>query len=167
MDRHRAVGYASLYCRCALGIGFLSSVADRFGVWGAPGTGGVAWGSFHNFLAYTAVLNPFLPGSLIPIVGWCVTFAETGLGLALVLGYRIREAAILGAILLLAFALGMTIGLGVKAPVDYSVFPASAGALLLGLCGRSFFSIDALRARRSLSPRPPRRKATWEGPLDG
>ena len=91
-------------------------------------------------------------GSLIPVVGWFVTSAETALGLALVLGYRTREAATLSGILLLAFALGMTIGLGVKAPVDYSVFSASAGSLLLGLYGGSSFGIEALLAKGKSDP---------------
>ena len=153
IDRNRVLGYVSLYLRLALGVGFLSSVADRFGVWGAPGTRGVAWGSFPNFLAYTTLLNPYLPGSLIPLVGWFVTFAETALGVALILGYRTSQGATFSGILLLAFALGMTIGLGVKAPVDYSVFPASAGSLLLGLYGRSRFSLDALLEMKRPDPR--------------
>lgn len=72
---------------------------------------------------------------------------ETALGVALIIGYRTRLAATLSGLLLLTFAVSMTIALGVKAPLDYSVFPASAGALLLGLYGRSPFSVDALLAK--------------------
>jgi hypothetical protein len=49
--------YVTLYLRLALAAAYLSSVADRFGLWGA----GVGWGNFANFLDYTAKLNPFLP----------------------------------------------------------------------------------------------------------
>ena len=38
-DRNRLLAYGSLYLRWALGISFLSAVADRFGVWGAAGGG--------------------------------------------------------------------------------------------------------------------------------
>ena len=46
--------------RLALAAAFLSAVADRLGLWGPPGTPGVAWGSFEPFLAYTATINPWL-----------------------------------------------------------------------------------------------------------
>ncbi len=127
----RAVQYSAIFLRLALGAGFLSAVADRFGLWGAPGASGVAWGDFGHFLTYTAQLNPFLPASLIPAVGWVATAAEVILGAALLLGVRLRETAFLSGVLLLAFAFGMILGSGPKAPLDYSVFTAAAGAFLL------------------------------------
>lgn len=123
--------YLPIYLRVALGVAFLSAVADRFGLWGAPGSPGVAWGNFQNFLDSTATLNPYLTASLIPAFGWFVTGAELTLGLALIAGYRMRITALLSGFLLLAFALGLTIGAGIKAPLDASVFSASAGAFLL------------------------------------
>ena len=148
----RAAEYSTVYLRLALGSAFLSSVADRFGLWGATGAKNVAWGNFDNFLAYTAMLNPYAPSSLIPALGWIVTLAEATLGLLLILGFRIRETVALSGALLLVFAIGMTIGLGIKAPLDYSVFAASAGAFLLAAHGKSPFSIDALRGRDHLVP---------------
>jgi uncharacterized membrane protein YphA (DoxX/SURF4 family) len=144
---NRFTEFGTVYLRLALGIGFLSAVADRFGLWGAPGAKGVAWGSFDNFLTYTATLNPFLPSSLVPAVSWIATFAELILGLLLVLGFRIRETAALSGVMLLLFAIGMITGVGIKAPLDYSVFAASAGAFLLAAVGKSPLSIDALRRR--------------------
>jgi len=49
--------------------------------------------------------------------------------------------------LLLAFALGMIIGVGVKAPLDYLVVTASAGAFLLYGYGKSPLSIATLLER--------------------
>ncbi len=66
----RVTRYSVVYLRWALGVAFLSAVADRFGFWGAPGGRNVAWGDFGSFLAYTATLNWFLPASWIPVVGW-------------------------------------------------------------------------------------------------
>ena len=40
----RAAGFSSV--RLALGLSFLSAVADRFGWWGAFGQLNVAWGNF-------------------------------------------------------------------------------------------------------------------------
>jgi uncharacterized membrane protein YphA (DoxX/SURF4 family) len=119
--------YSTIYLRLALGAAYLSSVASRFGLWGQ----GDSWGNFHNFLVYTAKLNPFLPASLIPPVGWLATIAETVLAVLIVFGIRLRMASILSGILLLLFAIGMAIGFGVKEPLDYSVLTASAASLLL------------------------------------
>jgi uncharacterized membrane protein YphA (DoxX/SURF4 family) len=67
------------------------------------------------------------------------------LGLALVLGFFTRVAALLSGLMLLSFALTMTFALGVKAPLDFSVFSASAGALLLAAYGKYPLSIAAVR----------------------
>ena len=122
-----------LYARIALGVGFLSAVADRFGLWGRPGSRNVAWGDFPHFLHYAAVLNPFVPVRLIPALGWTVTVCEVVCGVALIAGLALRPIALLSSLLLLGFATGMTVGTGVKTAFDASVFAASAGALLLAL----------------------------------
>ena len=132
----------ALYLRLALAAAFLSAVADRLGLWGGPGDPGVAWGDFDNFLAYTSSLVPFVPESGVFGIGWIVTVAEVGLALALLLGYRVRAAAAGSGLLLLVFALGMVLGDGPKAPLDASVFTASAGALLLYVYPRSYLSVD-------------------------
>lgn len=130
---HRLASYAPMYLRLALAATFLMAVGDRFGLWGPPGAPNVAWGDFQNFLAYTAILNPYLPASWIPLVGWTATVAEVVLGLALIVGFRTRVTALLSGVLLLLFAIGMTVGLGIGAPLSYSVFTASAGAFLLAV----------------------------------
>jgi hypothetical protein len=117
--------------RIALATGFLSAVADRFGLWGPPGSPGVAWGDLTQFNAYVAKLNWFIPTGLIPVVGWASTMAETGLGLALLIGWNLRWVSLASALLLLSFAATMTVALGPKAPLDFSVFTAAAAAFLL------------------------------------
>ena len=138
--------YCIVFLRIALGIAFLSAVADRFGYWGQPGEASVAWGNFDNFLDYVAVLNPYLPDSLIPAVGWGATIAEIALGAALILGYRLRPAALMSGILLLIFAVSMVINTGLKSPLDYSVFTASAAAFFLYVHAKDSFSLDSLRS---------------------
>ena len=140
---------AALYVRLALATAFLSAVADRFGGWGPPDSAGVAWGDFGRFLSYTGSLVPFLPPDGVAALGWVVTIAEILLGISLLFGLRVREAAVGSAILLLGFALGMMVGDGVKAPFDASVFSASAGALLLYAHPKSFWSLDAVFLSRS------------------
>jgi uncharacterized membrane protein YphA (DoxX/SURF4 family) len=113
---------AKIYLRLALAAAYLSSVASRFGLWGA----GTGWGNFQNFLEYTGKLNPFLPASFIPFVGWMATIAETLFAFLLIVGFRLKETAFLSGILLILFAIGMTLGFGFKEPLDYSVYTASA-----------------------------------------
>jgi hypothetical protein len=121
------------FLRLSLAIGFLSAVADRLGLWGPPGAAGVAWGSWAPFVAYVARLNWFAAPALVPILAWVATVAEVGLALGLLLGWQLHWFALGSGLLLLAFALAMTFALGLKAPLDYSVFAASAGAFFLAV----------------------------------
>ena len=65
----------------------------------------------------------------------------------LVLGWKTRITALLSGVLLTIFALTMTMALGIKAPLDFSVFSAAGGALLLGMCTDFPFSLDELVRR--------------------
>jgi putative oxidoreductase len=119
--------------RIALATAFLSAVADRFGLCGPPGAENVAWGAWAPFVDYTGVLLPFLPKGLISLSAILATAAEIVLGLWLLVPWKPRHAAFASAALLLGFALSMVLALGVKAPLNYSVFTAAAAAFLLGV----------------------------------
>src|SRR5215467_12603699 len=140
--------YASLYLRIALAAVFLTSVTDRFGLWGPSVTMNVAWGDMTHFMAYTGELNPWFPNGMIPVVAWFVTVAETLLALALLLGFHTRVSAQLSGWLLLAFAIGMTAGTGIKSALNASVFSASAGAFLLARSSAYPLSIEAAVGHR-------------------
>ena len=137
--------FSSVFLRLALGFSFLSAVADRFGLWGAFGEPHVAWGTFARFVAYTEKLNWFLPRSVDPALAIVATCAEALFGILLLLGWQTRATALLSGLLLLLFALTMTAALGIKAPLDFSVFSAAGGAFLLAGCAEYPFSIDQLR----------------------
>ena len=137
-----ATSAVALFARIALGAGFLSAVADRFGLWGAVGASGVAWGDFERFTAYTATLLGPVPTSWVPLFAVAATVAEIALGLLLWVGYRTRLAGLFSGVLLMAFALAMTFAGGVKDPLDSSVFSAAAGGLLLALVGGGRWSFD-------------------------
>jgi uncharacterized membrane protein YphA (DoxX/SURF4 family) len=139
--------FSSVFLRLALGISFLSAVADRFGVWGVYGQPNVSWGNYARFVDYAATLNWFLPAAMIPAVAMIATAAETLFGLLLVLGWNTRIVALLSGALLTTFALTMTMALGVKAALNLSVFSAAGGALLLGLRGDVPFSVDQVLRR--------------------
>lgn len=118
-----------LYARIALGAAFLSAVASRFGIWDKN----VGWENFANFTRYTAEVNSFMPASTIPFLAWTATIAELSLGIALIVGVWPRRVAFGSALLLGLFGTAMAISSGIKSPLDYSCFSASAGALLLTL----------------------------------
>lgn len=121
--------WAPRYARIAIGAAFLSAVAGRFGLW----QGYVRWESFDRFLARTAELNAWAPPFLVPVLAWSSTIAETTLAVALIAGIGLRWAALGSAVLLAWFGLAMLVYTGLKAPLDYSVFSASACALFLAL----------------------------------
>ena len=133
---------AGTWARVALGAGFLSAVMDRLGFLGPPGRNGITWGDVPHFLAQVATMNRFLPSSLIPPLGWTETAIEGSLGLLLVAGLRTRAAAAASGGLLLLFALEMTFAYGLKAPLDWSVWSASAAAFLLMQHPESVLSLD-------------------------
>ncbi|MGB6688566.1 MAG: DoxX family protein [Terracidiphilus sp.] len=116
-----------VYARIALGAAFLSAVADRFGLWGKYG----GWGNFANFTRYTAQVNSFMPAFTVPLLAWTATAAETCFGIALIVGLWPRWIALGSAILLALFGTAMAISSGIKSPLDYSVYSASAAAALL------------------------------------
>jgi putative oxidoreductase len=122
--------FAALYARFALAASFLSGIADRFGLYHGRNVG---YGNFAGFLSYTAKVNSFMPASTIPFLGWSATFFEFTFGVMLLLGLWTRWAALGSAALLVLFGTAMAISFGIKAPLDYSVFSASACALLLAL----------------------------------
>ncbi len=119
-----------LYLRLALGASFLSGIADRFGLYRGRNVG---YGDFAGFIHYTAKVNSFMPASAIPFLAWAATALELSFGIALVLGVWLRWTALGSSLLLVLFGTAMAISFGIKSPLDYSVFSASAGALVLAM----------------------------------
>jgi len=116
-----------LYARVALSSAFLSGIASRFGLYGKNH----GYGNFANFMRYTAEVNSFMPASTIPFLAWSASAAELFFGIALLLGIWPRWIALGSAFLLALFGIAMAISFGIKEPLDYSVFSASAAAMLL------------------------------------
>ncbi|MBS1599924.1 MAG: DoxX family protein [Bacteroidetes bacterium] len=129
---------ATLSLRIALAAGFISAVASRLSLWGKYSSG------WKNFLDYTAQVNSFAPKSIIPFLAVASTVLETAIALFLIIGYKTRIASVVAAILTLFFGLAMAFSFGVKEPLDYSVFAASAGAFLLSAMPEYKYSIDDL-----------------------
>lgn len=149
----RGPAAARLAAQVALAAAFLSAVADRFGFWGPPGAPSVAWGEFPHFVAYTAQTNGWWLGpghtAVAATLAWLATLAELGLGIALLLGMWIRQAAIASAGLLAVFAVALTAAFGPKPALDYSVWSAAAAALLLAMTdGPDLLTLGRAHARQ-------------------
>ena len=95
-------------------------------------------------MRYTAEVNAFMPAATIPFLAWAATAAELAFGVLLLTGWRLRLVAFLSAGLLALFAIAMTLSFGIKEPLDYSVFSASAAAVLLGLSAEGARSAGAV-----------------------
>ncbi len=149
MTKARIMGAAQWFLRLTLAAGFLAAVADRFGLWGPPGASNVAWGDWQPFVEYVAILNWFAPEPVIPALAWAATLAELLVALGLLIGWQLRWVAFAGGLLLLSFALTRTIALGIKAPLDFSVFAVAAGAFLLAAISGESERSPELAERRS------------------
>ncbi|WP_445432549.1 DoxX family membrane protein [Chryseobacterium indoltheticum] len=132
--------FPQLFLRVIISVTMLSAVADRFGLWGDNS----AWGNWGNFEKYTQQLTFFLPEMLSTFSAYAATFFEILFPLMLILGFKTKIAAYGSGFLLLVFALSMAIALGIKAPLDYSVWVGSAAAFLLATQKEFYFSLDTL-----------------------
>lgn len=138
--------YPQLVLRLALGLGFVLPVMDRFGVMGAPGAKGVAWGSWTKFIDYTNTLTPFLSRSLAEIGGGVVTAAELIFGVCLIIGFKTKYVAFGGALLTFVFGISMAIFLSLQAPFGYPVFVFTGAGLVLSCVDKFNWSVDGLLA---------------------
>lgn len=130
------------YLRIGLGASYLCAGLDRLGVWGPPGGARISWGDWQHFMDYAYKLLFFLPYGLANFVAGVASAAEIIFGVLLILGLLTRWAAIGSGILLLLFALSMTVALGIQAPLNYSVFTASAASFLLSTLPAYKWSLD-------------------------
>lgn len=131
-----------LMLRCALGIAFLSAVADRFGVWGPPDSPLTSWGNWENFVQYSGTLTFGALGQVQNFLALAATILELVLGIFLIFGFKVKYTALFSGILLLLFGIGMSFNTHIKYALDYSVFSACFGAFLLAFQTTDKFSTD-------------------------
>ena len=135
------VPWVATSVRLIIGIAFLENVIYRLGFIGPPGAPGVSWGDFAHFVAYTAQVNAFAPAELIPALAVLATIAEGTFALTMLLGIRVRLAAIGSALLLFVFASAMVMS-GLS-EMQYGVYLMSATAWALATVNASALSVDA------------------------
>jgi uncharacterized membrane protein YphA (DoxX/SURF4 family) len=121
---------AVLLARFGLSAGYLSSVADRFGAWGRPGTPGVAWGDFQRFITHIETM-PLIPPGSAPFLAWLTTVLEAAFGLSLLVGLRTRTMGFGSGCLLLVFAVMLLSSAGFHGVFTSSVLSAAGASMLL------------------------------------
>ncbi|WP_306351095.1 DoxX family membrane protein [Flavobacterium sp. '19STA2R22 D10 B1'] len=132
---------SQLFLRIALSISFLSAVADRFGMWGMPGSPGVNWGNWQNFVQYSNTLNAFASPQIGNFLAIFATVLEIVLPLLLLVGYKLKITAFIAGCLLASFGLVMTLSIGIKPSLDYSVWTSAAACFLLSVLQNHTFII--------------------------
>lgn len=140
---------AQLLLRYSIGIGFLWPVMDRMGYFGASDEPNIIWGNWVDFTAYTHLLMPFVSIKAASFFGLLATIIEVGCGIMLLIGYKIRYAALVSFGVTLIFALSMMLFLHFRAPFNYSVFVVSFSSLLLATYSSFPWSIDAYLHKRN------------------
>lgn len=135
--------------RIAIGLNFGLAVLDRFGVFGGYGSAGVSWGDWNHFVAYARQVNAFLPAGLALALAVAATICEIVLAATLVAGIRPRLFLRASVLLLLAYAVAMTVSLGFASQLEYTVIVLCAGAWALADVDSSFLSVDAVFVRKA------------------
>ena len=136
---------AKLFLRLTVAASMLSSVADRFGIWAKELC---MWGDMDKFVAYTQSLIPYIPANAVPVLAWTATVLEVLLPLCLLVGLKLKWTASLSGLMILVFAIAMATSVGIKAPLNYSAFTASAAAFGIFACGKGIWQVDNLMGNR-------------------
>ncbi|NJI73255.1 DoxX family protein [Sphingobacterium kitahiroshimense] len=140
-----------LLLRYSVGIGFLLPVMDRLGYFGAPGETNVIWGNWTSFVAYTHQLMPYVDLKTASFFGFLATAIEIICGILLLVGYKVRYAALASFGLTFIFAISMMFFLHFRAPFNFSVFVVSFSSLLLSTLPHFSWSIDNYFYQRNKS----------------
>jgi hypothetical protein len=134
----------------ALGLDFLGAVADRFGMFGAPGTPGVWWGSWSAFVDNTTEMLHGVTGWPAQAMAVSATAVELALGGALLLGWQRRWIGKAAAGLLAVYFVLMLASVGVTEVARFALPLLIGGALVLSATPRT----RATPITPDLSPSP-------------
>jgi uncharacterized membrane protein YphA (DoxX/SURF4 family) len=138
--------YIKVFLRLSIAIGFLSAVADRYGLYAEEVS---AWGNWQAFVEYTQQINPWLPDSIIPALAILATVLEIVFAIGLIIGFKTELMAKLSGTLLLVFGLSMTLAFGIKPALDYSVFGVAAAAFALSTLKNKYLEIDGFISKEN------------------
>jgi len=117
-----------------LAADFAGAVADRFGVFGAPGGAGVSWGNWSAFVDYTRTLLHGPPEAVTVIAAAGATAAELALAVVLLTGWQRRWAGKAAAGLLTFYLVAMATSVGFDDVARFALPLEIGAALLVTVC---------------------------------
>lgn len=138
--------YIKVFLRLSIAIGFLSAVADRFGLYAKEIS---AWGNWQAFVDYTQQMNPWFPEIMIPVLAILATALEIVFAINLLIGFKTEFTAKLSGFLVLIFGISMTAAFGIKPALDYAVFGVSAAAFGLSTLKDKYIEIDSFISKEN------------------
>lgn len=131
-----------LFLRFAIAASFLNASIDRFNdILGILNPEKVYWGNWSNFVAYSAVLMPWFPHWLVVTSAVIATAGEIIFALLLIIGYKTNLIGTLSGVLLLLFAIFMSLTVGLGQALNYSVFSAATAGFALGTIKTKFLEL--------------------------
>ena len=140
--------YAVVFLRIALGVTFLSSVADRFGMLGASDSR-MSRGGLRSLQRLHRPIKLVPADQYDPRSRMVSHMLGNDPGLYPDCGVVYPRVGRAGGALLLLFALAMTASSGLQSALSHSVYSASAGAFLLAASGHYVWSLDSYGGRIS------------------
>lgn len=152
MNEDKYLPYGVLFMRLALAFTLLAAIADKFGYLGEPNTPNILWGDWDAYVSYLHTLVPFTSKSLTEMLATVATVVEGALALMLLVGLKVRWAAIGVGIYSLLLALASVASIGVKAPFTYSLFVICAAGFLLACCPIYRFTTHGIKKRSTYHP---------------
>ncbi|MBJ6118871.1 DoxX family membrane protein [Pontibacter sp. BT310] len=152
MSEDKYLPYGVLFMRLALAFTLLAAIADKAGYWGEPGSPTIIWGDWHVYINYMHALLPFTSKGMTEMLATVATVLEGVLALMLLIGIKVRWAALGTGIYSLFLALGTLVFIGVKAPFNYSLFVVCAAGFLLACCPIYRFTAHGIKKRSTYHP---------------
>jgi uncharacterized membrane protein YphA (DoxX/SURF4 family) len=134
--------YVQLFTRLAVATAFLSAVADRTGLWGAPDSKYASWGNRETFKVYSNQLIFLAPDLLKEPLAFPATILEVVFAVLLLIGYITKTTAQLSGLLPVLFAVTMTMAFGIKSTFTYSVWIGAGACFLLTNLETYYYSLD-------------------------
>jgi uncharacterized membrane protein YphA (DoxX/SURF4 family) len=125
--------WAVVFARLVIGGAFVDALWSRFN-------------DFNGFIAYTSLVNSFLPPSWAPALAVIATVFESAFAGGILLGIATRWAAGGSAVLLCVFATAM-VASGLD-QFEWAVYVLAAGAWVVVASGERFLTLDGLMAAR-------------------
>lgn len=144
--------YGVLFLRLALAVSFLAIVADKLGYWGEHESESILWGTWDKYASYFQSLIPFIPAGVAEKIAAATTSLEVVLALMLLVGLKVRWAAIATSIYTFVLVILMFISMHPEAPFNSGLLLISSASFLLACCPIYKWTLHGIKKRSTYHP---------------